>query len=135
MIFWRNRGATTEKLLMGVAAYGRTFTLSSQQFNDIGASASGTGDAGDYTNEAGLLSYFEVKKKNPLHNSNLSLFLNVEKCYHSFIPFQICSGFPSTQMKWSDEHQVPYAFDGDQWVGYDDAASAELKVVLFENCS
>lgn len=38
-------------------------------------------------------------------------------------------------MKWSDEHQVPYAFDGDQWVGYDDAASAELKVVLFENCS
>lgn len=74
MIFWRNRGATTEKLLMGVAAYGRTFTLSSQQFNDIGASASGTGDAGDYTNEAGLLSYFEVKKKNLYTTQTLVCF-------------------------------------------------------------
>ena len=29
---------------------------------------------------------------------------------------------------WNDEHKVPYAYYGDQWVGYDDVESLEIKV-------
>jgi GH18 family chitinase len=29
---------------------------------------------------------------------------------------------------WNDEHKVPYAYKGDQWVGYDDLQSIEIKV-------
>ena len=28
---------------------------------------------------------------------------------------------------WEPEHQVPYAFNGDQWVGYDDVQSVQIK--------
>ena len=31
---------------------------------------------------------------------------------------------------WEDDHQVPYKFNGDQWVGYDDETSLRLKVKL-----
>ena len=30
--------------------------------------------------------------------------------------------------EWSDEHQVPYAYSGSDWVGYDDTESIALKV-------
>jgi hypothetical protein len=29
---------------------------------------------------------------------------------------------------WNDEQKVPYAYYGDQWVGYDDLQSIEIKV-------
>jgi chitinase len=29
---------------------------------------------------------------------------------------------------WNDEQKVPYAYKGDQWVGYDDFESLEIKV-------
>ena len=29
---------------------------------------------------------------------------------------------------WNDEQKVPYAYHGDQWVGYDDLQSIEIKV-------
>jgi hypothetical protein len=31
---------------------------------------------------------------------------------------------------WSKEHQVPYAFKKNQWVGYDDESSINIKVRL-----
>jgi chitinase len=30
--------------------------------------------------------------------------------------------------EWSDEHQVPYAHSGSDWVGYDDTESIAIKV-------
>jgi chitinase len=29
---------------------------------------------------------------------------------------------------WNDEQKVPYVYKGDQWVGYDDFESLEIKV-------
>lgn len=57
---WVRNGAAKEKLVIGMATYGRTFTLSSKAQNGINAKASGGGKAGTYTREAGFLSYYEV---------------------------------------------------------------------------
>lgn len=60
MRYWRDQGVPAEKLNLGFAAYGRTFTLSSQS-SEVGASIRGAGNAGRYTKEAGFWSYYEVK--------------------------------------------------------------------------
>ena len=53
-------GAPKDKLIMGVAFYGRSFTLCSATNNKIGDSICGAGTQGPYTKEAGYTSYFEV---------------------------------------------------------------------------
>ena len=55
-------GAPAQKLLMGIPAYGRSFTLADQTLFDIGAPAVGGGEEGSYTREEGFLSYYEVSK-------------------------------------------------------------------------
>lgn len=46
--------------MIGMPTYGRSFTLVNESQFDIGAPASGGGDAGKYTGEAGFMSYYEV---------------------------------------------------------------------------
>lgn len=60
VIFWLNAGAPAEKLNLGVAFYGRSFTLRSANENDIGAPSSGPGQGGPYSHESGFLGYNEV---------------------------------------------------------------------------
>lgn len=59
MTYWRDQGAPAEKLRMGFATYGRTFSLTSTA-SDVGAPANGPASAGTYTREAGFWSYYEV---------------------------------------------------------------------------
>lgn len=49
-----------DKLVLGVATYGRTFTLADPMSHGIGAKTKGPGPPGDYTKEKGFLSYYEV---------------------------------------------------------------------------
>lgn len=58
---WLKAGLRPAKLMLGVALYGRTFTLQDATQNGIGAAASGAGTAGQYSQEAGYLSTFEVE--------------------------------------------------------------------------
>lgn len=58
---WISAGASPEKLLMGIALYGRSFTLSNVSNNKVGSPTSGPGTAGPYTQESGMLSYLEVR--------------------------------------------------------------------------
>ncbi|XP_052070740.1 acidic mammalian chitinase-like isoform X4 [Mytilus californianus] len=46
-----------------------------------------------------------------------------EKGFLSY--YEVCSSGWTTA--WNDEHQVPYAYSGDQWVGYDNVRSVTIK--------
>ena len=45
-------GGCVEKMMLGMAMYGRTYTLANPDNHDIGDSTSGAGDPGPYTNQA-----------------------------------------------------------------------------------
>lgn len=62
MDYWVSKGAPKEKLNVGLATYGRSFTLTSAANSKPGAPSSGPSPAGKYTGEAGFLAYYEVKK-------------------------------------------------------------------------
>ena len=41
---------------------------------------------------------------------------------------QICGFLNGATMVWNQPQDVPYAYKGNQWVGYDDPKSFEIKV-------
>jgi len=96
---WLKEGCPKNKLVMGMPTYGRSFRLSNPSQNGLGAPAKGAGTAGPQTREAGFLSYYEVCNK-------------------------IKSGWTST---FNSVIQSPYAYQGDQWVGYDNVKSIGIK--------
>jgi len=98
---WVRQGAPLEKLVIGMPVYGRTFQLADPTKFDIGAEALGGGEAGRYTGESGFMSYYEICD-----------FLHQ----------------PNTTLVWDNEQQVPFAYRGDQWVGFDDERSLRTKV-------
>ncbi|XP_038138573.1 acidic mammalian chitinase-like [Cyprinodon tularosa] len=97
MKYWRDQGAPLDKLLVGFPTYGRTFRLSTAA-TGVGAPASGPGSAGPYTKEAGIMSYYEV-----------------------------CAFLNGATTHWIEEQKVPYAVKGNEWVGFDNKQSFEIK--------
>jgi hypothetical protein len=90
-------------LLLGTPFYGRTFTLSAASTGAAtapGAAATGPGDKGSFTEEEGFLAYYEV------------CLLLKEPGWAKAV----------------DSDGNPYAVKGNQWIGYEDAASIERKV-------
>ena len=59
MKYWRDQGASTDKLLLGIATYGRTFRTTGPAAG-LGSPASGAASAGAYTRESGFWAYYEV---------------------------------------------------------------------------
>lgn len=57
--YWVQKGVPRDKLNIGLALYGRSFTLTNPSNSAVGAPAS-KGSAGKYTGEGGFLSYYEV---------------------------------------------------------------------------
>ncbi|TRY98309.1 hypothetical protein DNTS_022311 [Danionella cerebrum] len=96
--YWRSQGAPSEKLLMGFAAYGQSFILTSSQ-NGVGAPTDNFASPGPYTQEMGLWSYFEI-----------CLFLN------------------GGVVQWIEEQKVPFSVKGSEWVGFDNLRSFEIKI-------
>ncbi|EFN75798.1 Acidic mammalian chitinase [Harpegnathos saltator] len=96
------KGASADKIVLGIPTYGRSYTLFNQDATELGSPADGPGVEGEATREKGYLAYYEI-----------------------------CEGITD-----SDEWEViqpnpnamgPYAFKGDQWVGYDDEDIVKLK--------
>lgn len=97
---WVRQGASKENLVIGLPTYGRTFTLANPNLTDIDAPAAKGGKPGQYTKESGFLSFFEV-----------------------------CEMLKSqATLVWDNEQMIPYAYKGDQWVGFDDPRSFKMKV-------
>ena len=97
---WMRLGTPKEKLVIGMPTYGRSFTLTNKRDYVVNSAAKDGGKAGDYTREAGFLSYYEV----------CQMLLDGA----SYI--------------WDDEMKVPYLVKGDQWVGFDDERSIRNKM-------
>ncbi|KAL8597656.1 hypothetical protein ACOMHN_031591 [Nucella lapillus] len=98
--YWMKGGAPREKLILGVPLYGRTFTLASTDHHQVGDPAPKGGQAGQFTREAGFLSYYEVCK------------MKQEGGQQGFI----------------EDQRVPYLYHEGQWVGYDSPESLREKV-------
>ena len=100
---WIEKGCPRQKLNLGIAAYGRSFSMySEKQSHNMGVKAS-AGEAGAYTMEPGVLSYYEICEK-----------INKDKSIKTY---------------WHKEHDVPYAYKPGFWIGYDNIESLVNKVV------
>jgi len=60
--YWIQKGAPKEKLNLGIATFGRTFTLQNATNNGVGAPTKGPGIPGPYTKPGGSLGYNEVQQ-------------------------------------------------------------------------
>nr|XP_022315646.1 acidic mammalian chitinase-like isoform X1 [Crassostrea virginica] len=95
--YWNQNGVPKDKLNIGIATYGRTYTLADPQSDrSIGAPAVAPGRPGQYTRETGFLSYYEICQMQDRRNGKI---------------FR------------DEEQSVPYYVTGNTWVGYDDIYS------------
>lgn len=102
MHIWIEKGCPREKLNLGMAAYGRTFSMySEKQTHEMGCKAS-AGEAGMYTMEPGVMSYYEI-------------------C-------QVLNKDQQLKIYWHKEHDVPYAYRPGLWIGFDNMESIINKV-------
>jgi chitinase len=95
------KGAPANKLVMGMPLYGQAFTLDKESENGLNAPAKAKGKAGEFTRAAGFLAYYEIceKIKSP--------------------------GW--TVVEDAESRMGPYAYQGRNWVGYDDVAMIKHK--------
>ncbi|GAB1598163.1 chitinase-3-like protein 1 isoform X1 [Argonauta hians] len=98
--FYIRNGAPPNKLTLGLPAYGKSFTLVDSELYGVDVPVAGAGIAGKYTREKGFLAYYEI-------------CLNIKN--HNWI------------REWNSKDSVPTVRSGNQWVGYDDVQSFQIK--------
>lgn len=98
---WLNSGCAPNKVVLGVPFLGRTYVLRSSQQNGVGALINGPGPKGQHTYSEGYLGYFEICQMMKQRNWR-KVFDTIGQC--------------------------PYAYRGNQWIGYDDEQSLKEKV-------
>ncbi|CAF0725854.1 unnamed protein product [Didymodactylos carnosus] len=97
---WLEYGVPSNKLVLGMPMYGRTFRLRNKKNTQINSAAKGAGKKGKYTLSDGFLAYYEI-----------------------------CDLIANQKWKneWSSDQEIPYAYKDDQWVGYDNVESIRKK--------
>ncbi|CAH1711931.1 unnamed protein product [Chironomus riparius] len=101
--YYLKNGADRDKLVLGIPTYGRSYTLFNPESNEIGSPADGPGEQGDATREKGYLAYYEI-----------------------------CQSINEEDSEWTvvqpnPDALGPYAYNENQWVGYDDEAIVRKK--------
>ncbi|XKL60517.1 hypothetical protein PGB90_007574 [Kerria lacca] len=104
--YWIQKGANSQKIVMGMPMYGQGFTLANVSNHGLNAPTNGPSRAGQYTRSSGFLAYYEICEK-----------IKEEQW---------------TVVQDAQGRRGPYAYKNDQWVGYDDAHSIKLKVNLIK---
>lgn len=100
--YWIENGADPSKLILGMGLYGRGFVLNNPADNGFYAGANQPITAGPYTREAGIWGYNEVCEKFAAEPGLWTVVVD---------PF----------------YMSPYAYKGNQWIGYDDQQSLKTK--------
>lgn len=88
-------GADSDKLVLGIPTYGRTYTLINEDSHELGAPSEGPGEQGDATREKGYLAYYEICQN-----------LKEDEEW--------------TVVQPNPDAMGPYAYRRNLWVGYDD---------------
>ncbi|KAJ8318008.1 hypothetical protein KUTeg_003099 [Tegillarca granosa] len=117
--YWVLQGAPKDKLNIGIATYGRSFTLLNPTVDyRIGAAALRPGPEGKYTRESGFQAYYEV--------INCCLLFKVINCC---LLFKVCllQENGEGQIYWDQEQMVPYYVKDNVWIGYDNVDSVKYK--------
>lgn len=97
---WIKGGFPKDKIVLGLATYGRSFSLEKSTSSMIGSPSNGPGEKLKYTNEAGIASYYEICEK-------------------------IKNGMTVSNYNYA---KAPYGNQGTYWVGYEDEKSLAYKV-------
>ena len=92
---WVNEGVPENKLVMGLAFFGRSFTLKDPALNEPGDPENGTGIPGEVSNSPGNLFYVEICGR-------------------------LQQGWTRV---YDNETKTPYAYSENHLVGYDDTES------------
>ncbi|XP_059611395.1 acidic mammalian chitinase-like isoform X2 [Phlebotomus argentipes] len=98
--FYTRNGCDKKQLVLGIPAYGKSYTLADKSKHGIGANVEGPGKAGPYLQEAGFLGYNEI-----------------------------CESMSQDQWTTVHlkNNAVKYSYKDDQWVSYDDAETVTSK--------
>ncbi|CAI7624461.1 unnamed protein product [Penicillium pancosmium] len=104
-LFWRN-DIDPSKISLGLAFYGRTYTLKTPLCSEPGCEWTDPGPQGGCTGTAGILSYKEIKEK--IVNADLSPVYDEE----------------------AGVYYLMYGDGGGYWVSFDDAISFRAKIDL-----
>ncbi|KAG8182777.1 hypothetical protein JTE90_018651, partial [Oedothorax gibbosus] len=99
--YWLKGGAPKEKLILGMPLFGRSFTLANPNENGVHAQAAGSGESGRLNGDREILGFNEICE-------------NLSKRRWASV--------------WDPDAWTPYAYKGNQWVGYDNQRSLNLKV-------
>eukprot|EP00095_Tigriopus_kingsejongensis_P010971 maker-scaffold270_size230592-snap-gene-1.18 protein:Tk10971 transcript:maker-scaffold270_size230592-snap-gene-1.18-mRNA-1 annotation:"hypothetical protein DAPPUDRAFT_232075" len=110
MEYFYQMGARKEQILMGMASFGRGFTLLDSSDNGLYAPAIAGCDAGYYTGTAGFWGFNEYCER---------MYLNGELDQWTLVRDQNVVG--------------PYITKGSQWFGFDDVASFEIKAQFIKD--
>ncbi|RZC36447.1 Glyco hydro 18 domain containing protein, partial [Asbolus verrucosus] len=96
---WIDAGASPDKLIAGIAFYGRSFTLTDPHINGLHAPFTGAGNPGPVRKAKGIWVYLEF-----------------------------CLTKDTWNCTWDDEQKMPICVNGDQWLGIDNEESVLKKV-------
>jgi chitinase len=99
-LLWRNN-ITSSKVNLGMAFYGRSFTIASSACSEPGCLYLSAGDAGDCSATAGILLNSEIE--------------------------QIISEYDLSPMLYEDAAVKTITWNGDQWVSFDDEDTWKIK--------
>jgi chitinase len=101
--FLKALGLASNKMVLGLAAHSRTFTLQNEKLHGVNAPTIGNGFSGPSTKMNGLLSYYEVCQQQSLRSDWI--------------------------YEWQNLAMAPYMYNSDnEWISYENEDSLKQKV-------